>query len=223
MASVARRLRLADEEKVIAATRHFSELAAENGISAEFRIIWDNAQGDAATLRALQCDLIIAAHPKLADLPSDWSAEQLLLVTGTPVLLVPIAWQGEAIGDTVLIAWNRSREARRAVNDAIPFITPASGVVILVVDGDRDAERYGEEPGLNLVDHLSRHGIGATITCVSSEGASIAEKILDQATKGGADLLVIGAYSHPRTTQLLFGGVTRSLLSQARLPLLIPQ
>src|SRR3546814_7155041 len=76
-------------------------------------------------LRALHCDLIVAAHPKPADLPSGWSAERLLLATGIPVLMIPAGWGGETIGENVMIAWNRSREARRAVNDAIPFINSA--------------------------------------------------------------------------------------------------
>src|SRR3546814_18540760 len=97
-------------------------------------------------LRALHCDLIVAAHPKPADLPSGWSAERLLLATGIPVLMIPAGWGGETIGENVMIAWNRSREARRAVNDAIPFINSASNVTNLTIDSGRKPERFGEEP-----------------------------------------------------------------------------
>lgn len=215
------RQRLADEQKAIAAARHFGELTRDYGIGSEFRIVWRDDLHDDGILRALHCDLIVAAHPKPADLPSGWSAERLLLTTGIPVLLVPSGWDGKTIGDNVLIAWNRSREARRAVNDAIPFINAASNVTVLTIDSDRNPERYGAEPGTNLLDHLFRHGARGEIVNVASEGAPIADVILDQTKERGADLLVIGAYSHPRTTEILFGGVTRSLLSSARLPLLI--
>src|SRR3546814_11462783 len=73
----------------------------------------------------------------------------------------------------------------------------------------------------DLLEHLSRHGARVEIANITSEGAPVADVILDQAAERDANLLVIGAYSHPRTTEILFGGVTRSLLSSARVPLLI--
>src|SRR3546814_3465906 len=75
-----------------------------------------------------------------------------------PVLMIPAGWGGETIGENVLIAWNRSREERRAVNDAIPFINSASNVTILNIDSGRNPERFGTEPGANLLAPLSRHG-----------------------------------------------------------------
>src|SRR3546814_793374 len=79
------RQRLADEQKIIAAARHFGELAREYGIGSEFRIVWRDDLRDEGMLRALHCDLIVAAHPKPADLPSGWSAERLLLATGIQI------------------------------------------------------------------------------------------------------------------------------------------
>ncbi|MCZ4344092.1 universal stress protein [Sphingobium sp. CFD-2] len=221
MGEVMARQRHVDEEKVLAAARHFGDLVREHQIGSEFRIVWRNALGDDGILRALHCDLIVAAHPKPADLPAGWSAERLLLTTGIPVLLVPNGWHGETIGENVLIAWNRSREARRAVNDAMPFINAAGRVTILTVDSDRHPDHFGPEPGSNLLEHLSRHGAHVDIANISSGGAPVAEVILGEAATRNADLVVIGAYSHPRTAEILFGGVTRSLLSGAHLPLLI--
>src|SRR3546814_15468526 len=86
------------------------------------------------------------------DLPSSWSAERLLLVTGIPVLLIPDGWTGATIGDAPLIAWNRSREARRAVNDALPFINMAAKVTLLTIDSDRNPGHYGDDPGTNLAE-----------------------------------------------------------------------
>lgn len=215
------RMRAVDDANVQAAARAFATLSDEFGVSSEFRIVWRNEQADDGGLRALHCDLIVAAHPKPGDLPDSWSAERLLLATGTPVLLMPKAWTAETVGDTVLIAWNRSREARRAVNDAMPFITSAGKVMILTVDSDRDRDRFGSEPGVHLVEHLARHDARAEIIDASSHGASVAGTILAQAIRQAADLLVIGAYSHPRTAELLFGGVTRSLLEDTHLPMLI--
>src|SRR3546814_14918433 len=106
-------------------------------------------------LRALHCDLIVAAHPKPADLPSGWSAERLLLATGIPVLMIPAGWGGETIGENVLIAWNRSREARRAVNDAIQLLNSASNVTNITIDRDRHPERLVKEHGANQLAPIS--------------------------------------------------------------------
>src|SRR3546814_16283535 len=96
------RQRNVDEEKVLAAARHCGDLVREHQSGSEFRIVWRNALGDDGILRALHCDLIVAAHPKPADLPAGWSAERLLLTTGIPVLLVPNGWQGETIGENAI-------------------------------------------------------------------------------------------------------------------------
>lgn len=215
------RRRAADEQKILAAGRYLGDLSREYVISSEFRVVWSDGPKDDAPLRALHCDLIVSAQPQPAGLPANWSAERLLLTTGIPVLLIPDGWAGEAVGDTVLIAWNRSREARRAVGDALPFLGAAQRVTVLVVDSDRNPEHFGESPGVNLAEHLSRHDAKVDLASISSKGAPIAEVILGQANERGADLLVIGAYSHPRTSELLFGGVTRSLLSGTRMPMLI--
>lgn len=214
--------RTAEENKVLAAGRGFAELTRETDVSSEFRIVRNDGRDDDAVLRALHCDLIVSAYPKPDDLPASWSAEHLLLTTGTPVLLVPHTWDSEeAIGKVVLIAWNRSREARRAINDAMPFIIAAGRTIILTVDADRDPERFGDEPGVNLLEHLRRHDVAAEIVHAASAGATVSEVILRQAAEHGADLLVIGAYSRARASELLFGGTTRSLLAATGIPMLI--
>lgn len=219
---VLERRQAAEEKKVLAVGRGFAELTRETGVSAEFRVVWNDGRDADSVLRALHCDLIVSAHPKPDDLPASWSAQHLLLVTGIPVLLVPDSLENEeAIGDVVLIAWNRSREARRAVNDAMPFITTARRTVVLTVDADRNPERFGDEPGSNLLEHLRRHGVAVDVVHAASAGAPVSEVILQKAAEHGADLLVIGAYSRPRTSQFLFGGTTRSLLTETGMPMLV--
>lgn len=222
IADVIERRRQADEQKVVAAGRHFAEFSHALGVSAEFRVVWrDSAVDTAAALRTLHCDLVVAGHPRPRDLPDDWSAERLLFATGMPVLIVPAAWSGEALGDRVVIAWNGSREARRAVADAMPFLAAAERVTVLVVDADRTPERFGAEPGADLARYLERHGVRVDVARVESHGARVGEVIQAEAAARGASLVVIGAYSRPRTAELLFGGVTRHLLADAQLPLLV--
>jgi nucleotide-binding universal stress UspA family protein len=221
ISSVIQKQREEDEQRAVAAARHFADLTEEYGIRSEFRIIWHDGTNDDAMLRALHCDLIVATHPLLDFLPSSWSAERLLLATGIPVLLIPGDWHGSVVGDTVILAWNRSREARRAAADAMPFIAGAKKVTILTVDSDRKPDYYGEEPGENLLAHLDRHGAIVEIAKLASQGKSVADTILDYAASQQASLLVLGAYSRSRTAERLFGGVTRSLIADAELPLLV--
>lgn len=213
--------RQAEEEKAATAGRHFAQLTLDHAISSEFRVVWHGGSTDAAVLRSLHSDLIVSAHPRLEGLPAAWSGEKLLLDTGTPVLLVPDAWTGETIGNRVVIAWNRSREARRAVNDAMPFICAASQVTILIVDRVGYDDATEANPGANLFDHLTRHGARVDIADISSDRTPIAHVITDEAIRRGADLLVLGAYSRPRTQELIFGGTTRTLLSDPPIPFLI--
>src|SRR3546814_14849996 len=122
---------------MIAAARQFGELAREYGIGSEFRIVWRDDLRDEGMLRALHCDLIVAAHPKPADLPSGWSAERLLLATGIHVLMLPAGWGGETIGEHVLIEWTRLRQARQAGNAELQFLNSESNVTLLPIDPTR--------------------------------------------------------------------------------------
>lgn len=221
MSQVTASRRNEEERKILAAGHRFADLTREYGISSEFRIVWREGLDDDSVLRALQCDLIVSTHPRPDDLPASWSAERLLLQTGTPVLLIPATWEGEAIGDHVVIAWNRSRESRRAVGDAMPFIRSAGRTTILTVDAARDAEHFGEEPGLNLRHHLSRHEVQADVVSIDAQGASVADMIASWLAEHGGDLLIFGAYSRSRASELLFGGTTRSLLASAVAPMLV--
>lgn len=215
------RRRNEEEQKVLAAGRLFAELSGQFGISSELRVVWRDGLDTDAVLRALHSDLLIAAHPKPDDLPTGWLAERLLLATGTPVLLIPQSWSGETIGSNVLIAWNRSREARRAVNDAMPFISTAEKRTILTIDAERNMNSLEQEAGTNLLQHLNRHNVDADIVKVASHGAPVADVIARQVSERGVDLLVFGAYSRPRTSEWLFGSNTRSLLAIGSVPMLI--
>ncbi|MDY6922552.1 MAG: universal stress protein [Pseudomonadota bacterium] len=218
---VIERHRQAEASLVVAAGRIFADLADAFAVSSEFRVVWREAADEDAPLRSLHCDLIVAGHPKPDDLPERWTAEHLLLVSGIPVLMIPGDWGDAPIGRTVVIAWNGSRAARRAVNDALPFLTSADRVIVLVVDAERNLQRPGDDLGDEIVRHLERHDVTAELVRIESQEAPVPDVISGQCATLNADLLVIGAYSHPRTSELLFGGVTRSLLAEASLPLFL--
>jgi nucleotide-binding universal stress UspA family protein len=133
------------------------------------------------------------------------SPEKLLLSSGAPILVIPSGWKSESIGNKILVGWNASREARRALADGLPFLA-ASSVTLLVVDSEQRAGRHGEEPGADIALYLARHGAHIEVEQVLSQGAPVADTILSYAAEHDVDLIVIDAYSHARPVEMVFGG-----------------
>jgi nucleotide-binding universal stress UspA family protein len=198
----------------------FRALCAGASVAGEFRAIRRGRTEEEAVLDSLQSDLVVVGHPEPHGLPDDMSPERMLLASGVPLLIVPNAWAGETIGDRILIGWNRTRQARRAISDAMGFLVAAASVTVLVVD-QVGRQPQGQEPGADIALHLVRHGVYVRIERVASHGAPIAQVILASAVRSGSDLLVVGAYSHARLRELLLGGTTRTLLAQMPVPILI--
>jgi nucleotide-binding universal stress UspA family protein len=148
------------------------------------------------------------------ELPRD-----LVVASGRPVILLPPE-PAPLGGGRVLVAWNSSREAARAVADALPFLRRADAVQVLVVDAVANTG-HGEEPGADIARHLVRHGAKVDVRRLSSEGRDVGGLILSEAASFGAVLLVMGAYGHSRFTEFVFGGVTRTALREAALPVLM--
>jgi nucleotide-binding universal stress UspA family protein len=217
--------RRADEDEAEAVAvlvgRRFKALCRARDVDAEFRLICREGADENAILCSLHSDLVVVGHPAPDGLPENLSPERLLFASGVPTLIVPNAWKRETIGTNVLVGWNASREARRAVTDALPFLTAARLVTVLVVGPDRSHQWHEEEPGADIALHIARHGACVRVQQVWSRATSIAEVILSHAVDNGVDLIVIGAYSHARLAELLFGGATRTLLTRMPVPVVI--
>jgi nucleotide-binding universal stress UspA family protein len=137
-------------------------------------------------------------------------AEHLVLQSGTPCLLIPEDRPAPRGFDDVLVAWNGSREARRALSDALPLLQHA--VHIEVVAAREAARHMGPEALDAVVQHLARHGLTAEARWLPAQGETAAEALERRVAETNADLLVLGAYSHPHATEVLLGGVTQYLL-----------
>ena len=199
---------------------HFRTLCASSNVPGEFRAIRRGEAVEEAFLSSLHSDLVIVGYPDPHRLPDDVSPESIMLASGVPMLIVPNAWERNTIGERILIGWNVTREARRAISDAMAFLVAAKSVTVLVIDAAKN-DRHGEEPGANIALHLARHGVNVEVQCTTSDGTPIAQAMLDYGIRAGSDLLVIGAYSHARARELLLGGVTRTLLAHIPLPVLM--
>lgn len=208
------------EAAAVIVKAQFQALCTRLNVPGEFRRIGREESAEAAVVNSLHSDLVVVGHPEPHGLPTDMSAEKLLLASGVPLLVVPNAWEGETIGDRILVGWNASREARRAISDAMSFLVAAKSVTVLIID-PAGRQRHSAEPGADIGTHLARHGAHVDIVRINSQGYPIAEVILRNAMMLASDLLVVGAYSHARLKELLLGGVTRTLLAQMPVPVLI--
>lgn len=147
--------------------------------------------------------------------------EGVLLGSGRPVIIAPPEWKRGPVGQTIVIGWDESREATRAMHDALLVAAPDAEITIVTVDAKRGSPEHGDTPGLDIAAHLSRHGHKVSLRNEASLGRSTSEVITQVATDLGADLIALGGYRHSRLQQALFGGVTRSMLREPKIPLLL--
>jgi nucleotide-binding universal stress UspA family protein len=193
------------------------------GLDVEWRCL-DGVGSAVVPQHARFADLcILSQDVSAADTTTGYTfSEELLFVTGRPVVFIPAAGSFETLGRHILVAWNSSRASTRAVNDALSIIERADKVTVLAVNPEDFAKRYGALPPKHMVEHLKRHG--AAVEGVWLNGiptGSIADAVLAEAHKLGADLIVAGAFGQPRLWEKMMGGVTRDLLARMTLPILM--
>jgi nucleotide-binding universal stress UspA family protein len=189
------------------------------------RVEWRAVEGDllaTARLHARYVDLAVVGQGIDVDDPTGALSvlpEELALSTGRPVLVVPRYGTFAAFGDHVLVGWNASREAARAVNDALPLLRRAQRVTVLSIDpGDHPDRRI---PGADITLHLARHGVNAVAAQTRGADISVGDVLLSYAADVGADLIVCGAYGHSRLREMVLGGATRHLLQHMTVPVLM--
>lgn len=147
--------------------------------------------------------------------------EQLMLESGRPVLVVPHAWKFGPVGDRIMVAWDRKRESTRAVNDALPFLKKASLIELVAVTSKKPAPEKKFDRCADLAVHLGYHGINAMTNNLIARDIDIANLLLSIITDGDIDMVVMGGYGHARLRETVLGGVTRDLLAQMPVPVLM--
>lgn len=123
--------------------------------------------------------------------------------------------------DKVLVAWNTHLHTARAVHQALPLLRQAKEVVIGCVDPVMTEYQDGEDPGVDVAKWLTHHGCTVTVQNYPSGGQDVGRCILTRAKESGADLIVMGSYSHSRTRETIFGGTTRTLIEQTDVPVFL--
>lgn len=210
----------ADEER-----RRVEERLKRGGREVEFRTIEALGRdlGRVAAVHARYSDLAVLARPR-DDAGGDMrfeTIEGVLYHAGRPVLVAPPGWQGPTFGENIVIAWDASREATRALAEARTFLARCKRATVLTVDAKPKAFGHGEQPGLNIAAHLARRGVNVEVRNADGAGRPIARVLLEETQALGSDLLVMGAYARSRLRELVFGGATRDVLAAADVPVLM--
>src|SRR5450756_331442 len=213
-----------------AATRHlaneavvrFEALAKEAGVMTESQMI-DVAPGKVGDTfgqlaRSFDLSVIRQAEPNKAaqEVPI---IEGALFESGRPVIVVPYVQTQGATFNRVMVGWDGSRTAVRAIGDAMPVLERAKMIEIFTVVAG--PTKNTELPGIDIGQHLSRHGLKVEVKRIPAEGINVPEAILSHAADISADFMVMGGYGHSRLREYVLGGATRGILASMTLPTLM--
>jgi nucleotide-binding universal stress UspA family protein len=204
----------------------FAAVVSAHGLTGEFRA----AKGPVADT--------VGSHARFADLTMigqtpeatanmgtvAWLVEHVLLTSGRPVMVLPVESSPAQLEkfDHILVGWDGSRAAVRAVHDALPLLKRAVKVTVLSVTAEHGGSgKVALNPGSDVAPHLARHGIAVEATTVPQGKVSAGATLLEQVTSLGANLLVTGGYGHSRLREFVLGGATRYILLNATVPVLL--
>ena len=204
------------------AVARFEDAAKRAGISAETRVLNASVSGAADRLGriARRFDIAVVGQPERDKaMPDEVVDEGVLFESGRPVVFVPFIQRDGFKLDRVMVCWDGSRAATRAVANSLMFLKRAKAVEVVMVAHSQ--ARTGELPGVDLGQHLARHGLKVDVKRITSPDIDVPSTILSYASDCGADLIVMGGYGHSRLREFVLGGVTRSLLESMTVPVLM--
>lgn len=211
----------ADAETARAQARaEFDRLTDRRSFTSEWRES-DNEAGEALMLHARHASLAILGPPARQSSTTTvlGLSERMIFASGRPCLLVPTGWSSERLGNRIVVGWNGSREATRAIADAMPLLTAAEAVHLVVVPDARTQTLFGEDPGADMAAHLARQG--APVVLEQRQGDDAGAVLLDRCAATDADLLVVGAMGRSRISEFILGGATRTVLDRVDVPVLL--
>jgi nucleotide-binding universal stress UspA family protein len=220
-----------DQELLAAARQSAAQLAARtrerlarSALSTEVRttetmMLWSE---ESAAMQARHADLTVLGgrDPEATGPHFALNFKSLLLQSGRPLLMVPPGSRLNLPIRRAVLAWKPSREATRALHDALPLLATDSEIDVLMIDPQVGNGGHGQQPGADIAVHLARHGFKVRVMSQPNQGQSTGNAILTHVREAGADLLVMGGYGHARWREAVLGGCTRTVLDGAKLPVL---
>jgi len=211
-----------NEAAAEAAIKSFTAASNQAGISAEPLMTSASlgGAGDHFARMARRFDLAIVgqAQPEVSGM-EQVIGETTLFESGRPMIVVPYIQKAPFKTNNVMICWDGSRTATRAVADAIPIIGNSGRVEIVIVANERG--KQDEIEGADIGQHLARHGLKVDVHRISGGNIDVGDALLSHAADSGADLMVMGGYGHSRLREFVLGGVTRSIFESMTVPVLL--
>lgn len=212
----------ASESAVTAAMANFAAAATRAGIAAEHRRLTASigGAGDLFGRLARPFDLAVTAQAE----PRSSAAQGLIIEgalfgSGRPLVVVPYIQQARLKLDRVIVCWDGSRPAARAIADAMPFLARSAAIDIVIVTSGR--EKSDEVAGVDMGEHLARHDLKVDVKRIVSTDVDVPNTILSHAADTGADFMVMGGFGHSRLREFVLGGATRGILDAMTVPTLL--
>jgi nucleotide-binding universal stress UspA family protein len=208
-------------QRAEAAEERFRDTLRLNGITGDWHLI---EQGDTAELAEIckTVDLVILGQfSRDARNGTRFRPNEVAMACGRPLLVEPYVGDFVTVGEHVLIAWDDTREATRALNDALPLLSAAKAVTVMtVIAREKEFDRV-HFPLQRVVGHLGRHGVPARAEEAMRGDMAVSDLLLSRAADLGADMIVAGAFHHSQLREALVGGVSRDLLRHMTVPVLM--
>jgi nucleotide-binding universal stress UspA family protein len=205
-----------------AAIDHFGQATQRAGLSAEPLTINASLAGAgehfARIARRFDLAVLGQAEPQTSTV-DDIIAETTLFESGRPIVVVPYIQKGALKLDKVMVCWDGSRQAARAIGDAMPFLVKAGQVEIVIIANEPG--KQDEIEGVDIGQHLARHGLKIEVERIPGGDVDVADALLSHAADSGADFMVMGGYGHSRLREFVLGGVTRSIFKAMTVPVLM--
>lgn len=205
------------------AKAYFEKTASGLGIEHEWRIT-EGITADVLAQHVRYSDMIVVGQNDPDErLFTGGGAmpDELIMGAGRPVLVVPYVGSYPTVGSHVMVAWDASVQAARAVKDSLDILRQAQRVSVMVINPDNNAAGGNPLPGADLATYLARHGITVDAQHINSSDIDPANMLLSRAADEGIDLMVMGAYGHARWREIVMGGVTREFLLHMTMPVLM--
>jgi len=193
-------------------------------VSPDRPIEWRDVEGDlidTVALHARYADLAVIGQTEPDGEGGLPLPDSLVVAVGRPVLVIPYAGRFTQVGRRVMVAWNASREATRAIHDAMPILSQAEVVNVIAINPGHGMAGHGDIPGADICLHLSRHGVNAVCEHIKTDDLEVGQMLLSRAADEDSDLIVMGGYGRSRLREMVLGGVTRHLLEHMTVPVLL--
>ena len=214
-------IREENKEAATAAIARFEEAARLAAVPVESRMIEASVSGATKVFGSIAraFDLSVVGQAQPGSIRGDLMVEGALFDSGRPVLVVPYIQRAGLKLDRVMACWDGSRNAARAINDAMPFLVRAKVIDVITISSGKD--KTGEIKGADIAQHLARHGLNVELRRINAGDVDVANVILSDAADREADFIVMGGYGHSRLREFVLGGATRGILASMTVPTLM--